>query len=219
MNYSNTTVIIPTLNEEKNIGNLIDFLKTNYPEIKIIVADDGSSDQTREIAQNQGALVLNRKNQKIKGISAAVIDALDLVQTENIIVIDADFQHPPEKIKEIVEKLKNYQLIIGARSSLPKNWGFLRKLQSQIAINLCYLRLGKKVPDPVSGFFGVKTDMFRKTNKKNFELKCFKILFNILKNQKKSKIGCIYYDFNLRQGGRSKISKKHVYYFLRNLIK
>lgn len=219
MNYSNTTVIIPTLNEGKNIGSLITFLKINYPEIKIIVADDGSSDQTREIAQNQGALVLNRKNQKIKGISAAVVDALDLVQTENIVIIDADFQHPPEKIKEIVEKLRNYQLVIGARSSLPKNWGFFRKLQSKIAEVLCNLRLGKKIKDSGSGFFGVKTDLFRKTNKNNFELRCFKILFNILKNQKKSKISHVYYSFNLRQGGQSKISKKHIYYFLRNLIK
>ena len=80
MNYSDSTIIIPTLNEEKNIGNLINYLKENYPEIKIIVADDGSRDRTQEIALENNALVLDRKNKEIKGITAAVVDALNLVE-------------------------------------------------------------------------------------------------------------------------------------------
>ncbi|MCK4589190.1 MAG: glycosyltransferase [Nanoarchaeota archaeon] len=219
MIYSDSTVIIPTLNEEKNIGRLIDFLKNNYSGIRIIVADDGSSDKTIKIAEEKKVFVLNRENKPIKGISAAVVDALKFVKTKSIIVMDADFQHPPEKVKEMIEKLENYDLVIGSRSSVPKNWGFLRKLQSKIANLLCNLRLGRKIKDSGSGFFGIKTNLFKKINKKNFELRCFKILFNILKNTKNIKIGCVYYDFNLRQGGQSKISKKHVYYFLKNLIK
>jgi dolichol-phosphate mannosyltransferase len=218
MNYSDTTIVIPTLNEEKNIGRLVDFLHSRYPQIKVVVADDGSRDKTQAIAQNQGAVVLDRTYNKIKGISAAVVHALKLVQTENLIVIDADFQHPPEKIKEIVEKLDYKDIVIGTRSSVPKDWGFVRKLQSDLANFLANLRLNRKVKDPMSGFFGVKTGLFRRTYKKNFELKCFKILFNILKNNRKPKIGYVYYDFNLRQGGQSKISKKHIYYFLRNVF-
>jgi len=219
MNYSQTTVVIPTLNEEKNISQLINFLKKFYPKIKVIVADDGSQDRTKEVAKKSGAFVLDRTNKKIKGITAAVVDSLRLVKTRKIIVIDADFQHPLEKIKEIVEKLQTHDIVIAARSSLPKKWGLLRKLQSKIANFLCNLRLQRKIKDPVSGFFGIKTSFFKKTSKKNFEMKCFKILFNILKNQKNAKIGYVHYNFNLRKSGRSKISKKHIYYFLKNLVK
>lgn len=219
MNYSDSTIIVPTLNEEKNISQLISFIKKHYPKIRIIVADDGSRDQTQKIASRAGAIVLDRTSKKTKGISAAVVDALELVKTKKIIVMDADFQHPPEKIREIVEKLDQFQLVIAIRSSFPKNWGFLRRLQSQIAVSLANLRLGRKIKDPVSGFFGVRTELFKKIKKNNFEMRCFKILFNILKNYRDKNIGYVQYDFNLRHGGQSKISRKHIYYFLRNLIK
>lgn len=219
MKYSDTTVIIPTLNEAKNVQPLVSCLQKQYPKIKILIADDGSRDQTREIAEKAGALVLDRTNQKTKGITAAVVDALKQTHTKNLIVMDADFQHPPEKIRKIIDRLKVFPLVIAARSSLPKKWGLLRKLQSQTANFLCCLRLRKKIKDPVSGFFGIQTQLFKKTNKKNFEMKCFKILFNILKNQKNAKIGYVHYNFNLRKSGQSKISKKHIYYFLKNLIK
>ena len=219
MNYSDSTVIIPTLNEEKNIGRLVSFLKKRYPKIKIIIADDGSRDQTQKIAQQSGAVVLDRTSKRTKGISAAVVDALNIANNSKIVVMDADFQHPPEKIKEVITKLDEYDLVIAIRTSVPKNWGFFRKLQSKIAVLLANLRLGRKVKDPVSGFFGIRTEMFRQLNKNNFEMGCFKILFNILKNYRGKNMGYVHYDFNLRQGGQSKISKKHVYYFLRNLIR
>lgn len=221
MTYAETTVIIPTLNEEKNIGRLVDLLKTDYLNIKIIVADDGSSDQTLALAQKHGAYVLDRKNEKIKGISAAVVDALNLVQTENLIVMDADFQHLPEKISEIVEKLKENDLVIGTRETVPETWPWLRKFQSKIAISLANLRLKQKITDPVSGFFGIKTELFKQIKKDNFELRCFKILFNILKNIKSPeiKIAEVNYSFNLRELGQSKLSQKHIRYFLKNLLK
>ena len=219
--FSNTTVIIPTLNEEKNIATIIDKIKEIYPKIKIIVADDGSRDDTQKIARKHGALVIDRSKRKIKGITASIIEALHQVKTENLIVIDADLQHPPEKIEDIIDKLKTCGVVIAVRRSVIGPWGILRKLESKTATILAQLRLLKGIGDPLSGFFGIKTKLFREINKSNFELKCFKILFNILKNLnlKKTRIGYVYYDFNIRKRGESKISSKHVFYFLRNLVK
>lgn len=219
--FSETTVIIPTLNEEQNIGMLVHELKKGYPEISIIVTDDGSSDKTRERAQESGAAVIDRTNEKVKGITAAVLDAVKAVRTENIVVMDADFQHPPGKVGAIIEMLEIDDMVIGVRERVVGPWGMLRKTESKVATALALLRLGKRVKDPMSGFFGIKTKLLNQMNKKNFELRCFKILFNILKNidLEKTKIGSVLYDFNIRKHGESKIGAKAVFYFVKNLLK
>ena len=216
--FSDTTIIIPTLNEEKNIGALIGILKTLYPKIKIIVTDDGSTDKTAEIAK-QSAVVVDRRDKKIKGITAAVLDAASQVQTENIVVMDADLQHPPEKVEEIIEKLKDNDIIIAVRRKVVGHWGAIRKLESRIGTILAQLRLLKRIKDPLSGFFGIKTELFKKIRKDNFELRCFKILVNILKNRPPgTNIWYVPYEFDIRKRGQSKIQKKHIWYFLKNIF-
>ena len=212
-----TTVIIPTLNEEENIGRLIDQLLSLYPQIKIMVTDDGSTDNTIRTAEQHGATAIDRSSATIKGITAAVIDAANAVSTENIIVMDADFQHPPEKVKEIIEALSSNDIVIAVRTHVIGPWGPVRHLESIIATALARLRVGN-VRDPLSGFFGIKTELFKKIKKDNVELRCFKILVNILKNAKGAKRGYVPYEFDMRKRGQSKIQKKHIWYFLRNIL-
>ena len=214
---SSATIIIPTLNEEENIGRLIDQLLSLYPQIKIMVTDDGSKDNTIRTAEQHGAAVIDRSSATIKGITASVLEAATKVATENIIVMDADFQHPPERVKEIIEALSSNEIVIATRASVIGPWGPVRRLESIIATALARLRVGK-VRDPLSGFFGIKTELFKKIKKDNFELRCFKILVNILKNAKGAKIGYVPYEFDIRKRGQSKIQKKHIWYFLRNIF-
>ncbi len=218
--FSKTTIIIPTLNEEQNIGQLVGRLKGLYPTIKIMVTDDGSTDGTVKNARLYGAVVIDRKLEKVKGITAAVLDALKCVTTDNIVVMDADFQHPPEKVKEILNALKRQDIVIAARKKVVGPWGPVRRLESRIARLLALTRLRRNVKDPLSGFFGIKTALFKNIKKKNFEMRCFKILFNILKNtDKKVRIGYVFYDFEIRKRGESKIGKKHIWHFLKNVFK
>lgn len=212
------TIIIPTLNEEHNIGRLVECLKIYSADV--IVTDDGSSDKTIEVAQRAGARVVDRKYKNIKGITAAVVEAAVHVRTEKIIVMDADFQHPPEKVKDIIELLKKNDIVIAERRKIIGHWSIIRRLQSIIATKLAQMRIGKKIKDPLSGFFGIKTELLNGIDKKNWELRCFKILFAILKSckGKKIKIATLDYDFDLRKQDKSKIRMRHVYYFLRNVV-
>ncbi len=216
-----TTVIIPTLNEEKNIGLLIKRIKRLQSDIKIIVTDDGSTDNTQAVARSNGAEIVNRSKEKVKGITAAVTDALKKVTTPFVVVMDADFQHPPEKIREIVDALKTNDIVIAARRKTIGHWSMFRKAESQIATMLARIRLGKKIDDPLSGFFGMRKEIRTATKNENVEPRCFKILFSILKNidVRKTKIGYVYYEFDMRKRGESKIGMKHVWYFLRNVTK
>lgn len=221
-----TTIILPTLNEEKNILPLITRIKKLYPKINIIIADDGSRDNTQLIVRkiskkDRSVRLLDRTNKKVKGLTASVLDALNYVKTEFVVVMDADLQHPPEKIKEIVKKLKNNDVVIGTRKKIRFESSF-RNIQSFVAIWLGRIKLRNMVKDPVSGFFGIRTQLFRavvNNNKKRFVLKGFKILLDLLKClPKNAKIANAYYDFLPRKRGRTKIGTKQVVYYIKSLL-
>jgi len=81
MDFAQVTVIIPTLNEEKNIDTLIQKLAGLYPGIHIIVSDDGSSDNTQEkvllfAQKNLSIQLLDRSKEPIHGLSASVVDGI-----------------------------------------------------------------------------------------------------------------------------------------------
>lgn len=221
-----TTVIIPTLNEEKNILMLITKVKKLYPRINIVVADDGSRDNTklivRKISQKDKSIrLLDRSNERVRGLTVSVLDALNYVKTEFVVVMDADLQHPPEKIKEIVKKLKSNDVVIGTRKSIIFE-SPLRILQSKVAIWLGRIKLRKMVKDPVSGFFGIRTQLFRtivNNNKKRFVLKGFKVLLDLLKClPRNARIANAYYDFLPRKRGKTKIGTKQIACYIKSLL-
>ncbi len=233
--YSDSTIIIPTFNEEENIKELLDLLIKNYPNTFIIVSDDGSKDKTQEIVReyskkykNKIIKLLDRSKEQIHGLTISILDGVLQTKTKYLIVIDGDLQHPPEKIKEIIENLRNeYELVIGTRENILVDWPIQRRVISNAAKILGKLRLfisrAPIVKDIVSGFFGTKTDLFQKNikeNKERFELKGYKVLFDYLKLlPKNTKIMEVFYDFGLRKGGQSKIKTKHIIFYLRSLFK
>jgi len=223
MTYSDTTVIIPTLNEEKSIGELLGFI-SKYKGIKIIVADDNSEDRTRQIAKRKKAKVLDRSKEPVKGLTISVMDAVMACKTKYFVVIDGDLQHPPEKIAEIVGRLRHgNELIIGTRRKVLSEWPLNRRLMSSFATQLARLRLMKLIRDPLAGFFGADTAVFREVLKKKgrlFEKQGYKVLFDFLKYAPKDlKTGIVLYDFGTRKGGESKINSKHMRIFFRSLFK
>jgi dolichol-phosphate mannosyltransferase len=215
------TVIVPTFNEEENIGILIDQIrKYNY---EIIVCDDGSTDNTREIVKEKKVTLVDRHRCKVKGLTAAVLDSFDYVETDKAIIMDADFQHPTKKLPELERKLDSFDLVVGSRKSIPE-WSISRRIISIGANFLARFRLfivNKDFKDPMSGFFGIKTKLMNKIikkHKKDFVGTGFKILFEAVKfAPRKIKIGYVKYVFGKRTRGKSKISKKHFVSLLKSL--
>ena len=228
MSYEDVTVIIPTLNEGKNIGELIDLISSSYKGIKITVTDDGSSDDTAEIVKkfnksNKNIKLLDRSSEKIKGLTASVIDAVKITKTQFLVVIDGDLQHPPEKIREIIDKLRQgNDIVIGARAKVLGKWPVQRRLMSLIATSIARLRLMSTVADPMSGFFGVKSEVFGKVlavKENKFEKRGYKVLFDLLKSIPGARTANVYYTFGERRRGESKIGGIQVISFLKSIIK
>ena len=224
--YKDITVIIPTLNEEKNIEKLITILKKTYKGIAIIIIDDGSKDNTQSVAKYAGAQVIDRSKKPIHGLCISVIEGIQAAKTEYAIVMDGDMQHPYEKIEEIAEKLQHCGLVVGTREQVLNDWPLHRRLMSKLAIMLGHLRLminGVYCEDIVSGFFGIQTKLFKEVIAKNYdkyELAGYKVLFDTLKYlPKNTKVYQLKYDFGLREAGTSKINYHHVLYYFRSLFK
>ncbi|OGC06943.1 hypothetical protein A2230_07850 [candidate division WOR-1 bacterium RIFOXYA2_FULL_36_21] len=231
--YFNTTVIIPTLNEAQNIGSLAETIFKLYPKIKIIVSDDGSSDKTQEIVsdmskEGKAIKLLDRAQMKVHGLTASVLDAIKIVDTSFFVVIDADLQHPPEKIDEMVSFLRDESadVVVGFREKVVGDWPVHRKMLSKFGLFLgsAYLKIrGKKsCRDVLSGFFAAKASFVKEEIEKyynRFELRGYKVLFDLLKFvSKEIKIMEVPYSFNERERGESKIGIKHLFYYFRSFF-
>ncbi len=222
----NFTILIPTLNEEKNIKRLIETILSSYPSINITVIDDGSTDNTVKLVNEfeDAVSLINRKDNNIKGLSISIKEGIFSVETKYFMVIDGDFQHPPESIKDALKcSNEDPEFIIGHRIKV-EEWPFLRKLMSQGAkflatISLVFRR--KKVPkDIMSGFFGGNTKYVQTLLHENsIEDAGYKILFDLLKVAPRDvSISQFGYIFKNREFGDSKIGKTQMFAFLRSLI-
>ena len=159
MNFS---VIIPILNESKNIEPLSKLLKKNLINVKfeIIFVDDNSTDNSKKILEKIKSHNINYIiRRKKKDLTQSCFEGILKSKYENLVIMDGDLQHRPECLKEMIKKYttKNSVLLIGVRDfSKTNGLSFIRFLASKIIIIFINTLLGNKTKDPMSGFFIIK---------------------------------------------------------------
>ncbi len=232
-----TTIIIPTYNEAENIRVLLTRLSKaldahlDRREYEIIIVDDNSPDGTARVAEETGENLGLSSNLKIivrkkeRGLSTAVIEGIKHARGEYIVVMDADLQHPPEKVPELLRELeKGNDIVIATRyrGGADKGLGLFRKLVSFAAGLAAKLLLpqARLVSDPMTGFFGIR----RKVVEGRLDLmnpKGFKVLLEILVkgNYNPKRISEIPYVFGKRMYGESKLGLKEIINYLHHLLK
>jgi len=218
------TIIIPTLNEEQNIDLLLEKIfqvRDRYHlDFDILFVDSASADNTCACVkkwQDKRPVSLLRRDVNV-GLAPAVIAAAHQVNSEYVLVMDADLSHPPEKIPNLLRPLVAGQcdMVIGSRyvkgGAMP-DWPFSRKISSKLATlpALCFC----SVKDPLAGFFAVKRKLITGLPA---DVPGFKIGFAVLAEyNKKIRIIEIPIEFRDRDYGQSKMNKNVVYDYLRQL--
>jgi glycosyltransferase involved in cell wall biosynthesis len=149
-NTPELSIVIPAFNEADNLAKVLGkFSGLNLPPIEIIVVDDGSVDDTAEVAESAGATVI-RHPYNI-GNGAAVKTGMRAARGKIILLMDGDGQHKPEDISSLLAEAEKYHMVVGARAKGSK----LRV--HRYAANAVYNLLasyvtGFRVQDLTSGF-------------------------------------------------------------------
>lgn len=230
--FSDTTIVLPTLNEIGNIKRIIEILLKDYRKVSIVVVDDGSVDGTLDIVRkmekrNPRVRLLDRSRSRLHAHTVSVVEGAMLVKTRNTVVMDADFQHPVDKVGELVEGLEGHDLAIGVRTTV-KDWGFYRRMVSMAAGNLAFLvfRIRGKATcsDMMSGFFAIRTGIFREMARRKgqgFLMPGCKILLDILKmlDERAKVLEVPYSTFHDRELGGSKLTSRRMLYTLEDIFR
>lgn len=158
------TVVIPTYNEKANLPLIAEaLLELNLQGLNILVVDDNSPDGTGKVADQLSEKypgkvdVLHRPGKQ--GLGTAYLEGFKVCLNkgaDQIIQMDADFSHNPEKVVELVQGLENFDMVLGSRyvsgGSLDRDWGVWRKRLSSFGNLYARTILGLPILDITGGF-------------------------------------------------------------------
>jgi dolichol-phosphate mannosyltransferase len=207
------SIILPVLNEEKNIEKLI-FLICKYLKgyiFEIIFIDDNSSDKTRKVIQKYISkkirYILRTSN---PDLTLSCFLGIQKSKYKNIIIMDSDLQHDPKYLPKIVNLyfLKKLDFVVTVRNfNEDQELGAIRRFSSIFLSYIFNYFLGHRVSDPMSGFFMFKKSIYYKYRHHLFG-KGWKILADLIYNKEKFLIKELRIKFLRRLENKSKMSLK-----------
>lgn len=151
------TIVLPTLNEEEAVGRVIDEIRAEGFK-NILVVDGYSSDRTVEIAKSKGVEVVFQEG---LGKAGAIRTAIKKVSTPYMLFMDADYTYNPKDIWSLLRNAEGFDEVIGLRADR-KNIPLLHRVGNYIISLAFSLMIGKKLRDPCSGMYLLRTSMARR---------------------------------------------------------
>jgi dolichol-phosphate mannosyltransferase len=159
--YNQSLVIIPTFNEIDNIARMLTTITSLYPELSILIIEDGSPDGTasvvKEFMQRFPQISIIERKGKL-GLGTAYITGFKWALSKNfqyIFEMDCDFSHDPKDIALLLENALENDLVIGSRyinGIRIINWPIHRLLLSYFAGVYTRFITGLNILDATGGF-------------------------------------------------------------------
>ena len=222
------SIIIPTYNEERTVIEILKKIKNNSPNLckyEVIVIDDGSTDQSRKLLENNKHLfdkLLVNKTNKGKGFSVkkGILNA----SGTHIIFQDADFEYDPADFKKFVKIFLDFNAdgIIGSRfiySNYTRSHNILNKIGNKLLTFVFNLLYNTTFTDIYSCYFAFKKDLLNahELRTEGFEQHA-EILCKVIRKGKK------FYEVPIRFNARShsegkKIKAHHFFLILFQIIR
>ncbi len=167
-----TAIVIPTYNERENITPLIGAISAIFPEAHLVIVDDSSPDGTgnevQKLQERFPTLTLMSRTKK-EGLGKAYTHAFKELLARNtfdsIIMMDADFSHPPSALPHMLHALRDADLVIGSRyvpGGKTVGWELWRRLLSSGGNLYARLVIGIPVADLTAGFNAMRTSILKK---------------------------------------------------------
>src|SRR5215211_3342521 len=229
------TLVVPTRNEAENIPKLVHELRESLSDLKYrVVFVDDSTDETPEMIQGlseqDGRILLVRREgtERYGGLSTAVTTGIELFSgaSEYTCVMDADLQHPPEKVREMLEiaRRSDADVVVASRYGPGGSYaglsGLSGRMRRAVSVGSKYLarilfQEARKTNDPMAGFFLIKNQaisgiQFRPTG--------FKVLLEILVCAPELKVLETPFEFQVRHAGVSKATVRRGFEYLTHIL-
>jgi glycosyltransferase involved in cell wall biosynthesis len=153
------SVVIPAYNEAAIIGPILERVRQLPLVDEIVVVDDGSTDDTAAAVTRCPDVRLVRHPYNI-GNGAAVKSGIRAASGDVIVLMDADGQHPPEEIPNLLRQLDQYDMVVGARGAGSQGRAH-RNLANRIFNLYASYIVGYPVPDLTSGFRALRGSIAR----------------------------------------------------------
>ena len=219
------SIIVPALNEAQNLAPLAEAVAASVGTraYEIIIVDDNSQDDTRIVCAKLSQaypLKLLVRERPTNGLSGAVLHGIAQAGGKYLAVMDADLQHPPDRLPALLAPLESGEadFVIGSRyvagGGTAEGWTLFRRLNSGVATLLARPFAGNAT-DPMSGFFA----LHRKTYEQGDRLTPlgYKIALELMCKCHVRRVHEIPIHFGLRTRGRSKLSLKQQFRYLEHL--
>ena len=183
MSQPRVCIIIPAINEEATIGQVIDEIPRQALQqdgylVDILLVDGNSTDRTRQVAQEKGAEIIIEPR---KGKGRAVRIGLESVTSDFIFILDADYTYPPTYIPAMLNILQHgYDVVIGSRLTGKRERGSISRLNmvgNRLLTLMANILYQTRISDLCTGYWGIKgkitKDLKLKANGFDFEAELF----------------------------------------------
>ncbi len=226
------TLVVPTRNEAENVTGLVGGLRQSLAgiEYRVVFVDDstdGTPDMIRGLAEGDGRVVLVHREgaEREGGLSTAVTTGMEQFSgdSEFTCVMDADMQHPPEKVREMLEVARSGEadVVVASRYAPGGSYeGLAGRTRRAVSVGSKYLaqlvfKEARKTSDPMTGFFLVRNEaisgiQFRPTG--------FKVLLEILVCAPELRVAEVPFGFQARNAGVSKASLRQGFEYLTHIL-
>jgi glycosyltransferase involved in cell wall biosynthesis len=149
----NVVVGIPAFNEEVSIAKVV--VRSQKHADKVLVIDDGSTDDTAMIARALGAIVI--RHEKNLGKGAGIRDCFEWAKksgADALVTLDADGQHDPSKIPVLLDALEtgDADVVIASRTERPDGMPIHRWAGARMLDHATQVKAGNRIVDAQSGF-------------------------------------------------------------------
>lgn len=203
------TVIVPALNEEATIAEVVERVLALPMRTQLIVVDDGSSDQTYAILCRFSDQITILRNDRPTGKGSAIRKALPFAIGRATIIQDADLEYSPEQIPDVVAPILRGEanVVYGTRfrDGMPKGMAIPNKIVNRLLAASVRLLFGARITDEATCYKAFRTDLL-----KSFGLECTRFEFCPEVTAKSLRRGETIVEIPIRYEPRSKDAGKKI---------
>ncbi|MGK0303079.1 MAG: glycosyltransferase involved in cell wall biosynthesis [Planctomycetota bacterium] len=154
------SIVVPARNESLNMAGLLDELNEVLNELElpfheVIVVNDGSTDDTAQLANDRDAKVVTHAVGL--GNGAAVKRGIREAKGDWILLLDGDGQHPPHELPAMIREAELHDMVVASRGG--SGGSIHRNIANQVYNRFASYVSGRKIPDLTSGYRLMRADV------------------------------------------------------------